>query len=321
MKNYASMSRCPHCGYILEEKNSYWSTVLCVCTLCIPLLWPIAMAIICKIYDYNIVKLENPYFNCPRCNGMIRSSGKYEWGELSLRDKKNWTYRGWMTVSFVIGGAFLLLTIGLIICLFTNDMTGTAVCSIIDAILFLIIGGIGFIKRKRDNEPYITISSEDYALVNESIDRLKKRGEIYIETNTYKISTNDEIIEPKIQYKIVNSSYEEENKHKKIHTDIGDKNGENQDELIEKANIKISTGIDLINIYFQASSDNYKRSEISLYNSEKQFMCKYYVNEESFFISITGLAFGIYFFEFSQYDTKENILFITEKKKFVIKKL
>ncbi len=66
---------------------------------------------------------------------------------------------------------------------------------------------------------------------------------------------------------------------------------ENRDTLIKAAQIKHSTGNDLVNIYFQPCCDTYAKTTITLYTKD-QLMAKYKVDEEMFFKSITGLAYA-----------------------------
>ena len=81
---------------------------------------------------------------------------------------------------------------------------------------------------------------------------------------------------------------------------------------MKKANIKVSTGADLVNIYFQPCSDDYLRTEIVLYK-DGLMLAKYKVDEETFFKSISGLAYGKYEFILKQFDDKGNIILETDK--------
>lgn len=95
------------------------------------------------------------------------------------------------------------------------------------------------------------------------------------------------------------------------------KEKERKDSLLKTANIKVSTGNDLVNIYFQPCSENYSRTEIILYRYG-MMLAKYKVDEEFFFKSITGLAYGEYEFVLKQLDTKNEIILETEKIPFKI---
>ena len=88
-------------------------------------------------------------------------------------------------------------------------------------------------------------------------------------------------------------------------------------ERIKTANIKVSTGADLVNIYFQPCCDDYVRTEITLYK-ENMMLAKYKVDEEVFFKSINGLAYGTYEFILKQFDKDGIMLFETGKIKFTI---
>lgn len=93
--------------------------------------------------------------------------------------------------------------------------------------------------------------------------------------------------------------------------------GELIKQRIKAANIKVSTGADLVNIYFQPCCDNYVRSEIVLYK-DNMMLAKYKIDEETFFKSIGGLAYGKYTFVLIQLDKDSNTLFKTEHIEFTI---
>lgn len=92
---------------------------------------------------------------------------------------------------------------------------------------------------------------------------------------------------------------------------------EHKAELLKVANIKVSTGADLVNIYFQPCCDNYDSTEIALYK-ENMMLAKYKVDEEMFFKSINGLAYGKYTFVLKQFDKDSNPLLETEHIEFTI---
>lgn len=119
---------------------------------------------------------------------------------------------------------------------------------------------------------------------------------------------------------------------------------ERQKNFEEIANISISTGSDLVNIYFQPCSDNYDRSTVELWLAEGGFdsysmacnsrpshrpskpsvskptrmIGKFNVEDGMMFKSITGLARGIYGVTVSQYDNEGNLLFKSDFKFFKI---
>ncbi len=94
---------------------------------------------------------------------------------------------------------------------------------------------------------------------------------------------------------------------------------ENQEALIAKAQIKNQVGADLVNIYFQPCCDEYAKTTIILYNKDQQLMAKYKIEEDVFFKSISGLAYGTYYYELIQYDTNGIDLIKTNKIAFTIK--
>ena len=92
---------------------------------------------------------------------------------------------------------------------------------------------------------------------------------------------------------------------------------EHKAELLKTANIKVSTGADLVNIYFQPCCDNYASTEIALYK-ENMMLAKYKVDEEMFFKSINGLAYGKYEFVLKQFNTRNETILETDKITFQI---
>lgn len=87
---------------------------------------------------------------------------------------------------------------------------------------------------------------------------------------------------------------------------------EQRESLIAAANIKVSTGIDTVNIYFQPCCRNYASAEITLFKDD-MMLAKYKVDEDVFFKSINGLAFGKYEFILKQYDDKKNVVLESDK--------
>lgn len=103
----------------------------------------------------------------------------------------------------------------------------------------------------------------------------------------------------------------------------------NARELLKNASVRHSVGADLVNIYFQPCSDKYDRTEIELFSeitnqfkkvTGYQLLAKYKVDKEMFFKSISGLAFGLYAYQLTQYDDKGNVLIQTDKIEFSISK-
>lgn len=110
---------------------------------------------------------------------------------------------------------------------------------------------------------------------------------------------------------------------------------EHEAELIKKAGIKVATGADLVNIYFQPCCGDYENTSIELYLADgifskcnwsgnqagfvpeliggtiKQLIGKFKVEEGMMYKSITGLAKGVYGYRLSQYNNKGDCLFTT----------
>lgn len=82
------------------------------------------------------------------------------------------------------------------------------------------------------------------------------------------------------------------------------------------------TGINLVNIYWDAVSDKVEEINIILYSVTKEterLIAKYKQNEK-IFKSITGLAFGDYKYEIVEFDKNGNELARTEKISFTLEK-
>lgn len=124
---------------------------------------------------------------------------------------------------------------------------------------------------------------------------------------------------------------------KKAYYDRIDK--QRKEDLLKQANVKCSTGADLVNIFFQPCCDKYAYTEILLYFAAetKNVSCsvngssfskqvalswnkikKCKVDPEDFMKSITGLAYGLYSFILTQYNSDGNVLMQTDRIEFII---
>lgn len=91
--------------------------------------------------------------------------------------------------------------------------------------------------------------------------------------------------------------------------------------LLNNASISLANGSNLVNIYFQPCNDSYKRTEIVLFrniaNEPKeakwQRLVKLKIEQDVFYHSITGLAYGNYAFVLKQFSNKDELLIETEK--------
>ena len=110
-----------------------------------------------------------------------------------------------------------------------------------------------------------------------------------------------------------------------------------KDNLLATAEIKVSTGSDLVNIYFQPCCDEYDHTEIKLFvpkdyvtvggpygpvqkPSSWSIIKKCDVPVEDFYKSISGLAYGEYAFILKQFDKNNQPLLETDYIEFSIKK-
>lgn len=115
------------------------------------------------------------------------------------------------------------------------------------------------------------------------------------------------------------------------------KEQERKDNLLKAASIKVSTGADLVNIYFQPCCEKYECAEVSLYIPKDYVTvggpygpvqkpaswslikrCK--VPADDFYESITGLAYGTYSVVIIQYDRNGNVILETDHIEFRVKK-
>ncbi len=87
---------------------------------------------------------------------------------------------------------------------------------------------------------------------------------------------------------------------------------ENKMNLDKLAKVKVTTGDSLINITFQPVSNQYSYSKVELYTNEKQLMGKFKTDEDMFFKSITGLAYGVYYTRLVQYNKKDEELYLSD---------
>ena len=112
---------------------------------------------------------------------------------------------------------------------------------------------------------------------------------------------------------------------------------ERKDNLLATAEIKVSTGADLVNIYFQPCCDEYDHTAIKLFvpkdyvtvgsprgpvqkPSSWSVIKKCDVPVDDFYKSINGLAYGTYAFILKQFDKNNQLLLETDYIEFSIKK-
>lgn len=159
------------------------------------------------------------------------------------------------------------------------------------------------------------------------------------------VDFNNQIAEMELHFNGVIDPIKIPVEYKAVDKNIFDSKLENerQSNLAAKANIKVSTGDDLVNIYFQPCNDSYEKTVIELYlavgkypppprviaigrthrpvllsATPGQIIGKFKVEDGMMFKSITGLAKGAYGFKLSQYDGKGNLLFTTDYQYFQI---
>lgn len=82
--------------------------------------------------------------------------------------------------------------------------------------------------------------------------------------------------------------------------------------LLNKLNVKHSTGNDLITIRFSNANDKVAETRISLFDSSKQLMGVFKVDEGMLYKSISNLAYDTYFYKVSQFDKFGNEIIGTD---------
>lgn len=99
---------------------------------------------------------------------------------------------------------------------------------------------------------------------------------------------------------------------------------EHKKSLIEKANVKVTTGDSVINVTFQPVLDSFNYSKVELFKItgtkvvngknvyDYQLMAKYKTESEVYFHSITGLAYDHYAIILIQYDNSNNEIYRSE---------
>lgn len=184
---------------------------------------------------------------------------------------------------------------------------------------FTAFSGVFVFKNNQWNE--IACENEQYRIIIDFNDRIEAIKFVF----TNQIATDY----------VLKITYEEADKEKyfaKIEKD--------RKETLEKnANIKVSTGMDLVNIYFQPCCDQYDHTEILLYIPNEEVHRGYRSNNaeiievlswslikkcqvlaDDFYQSINGLAYGKYAFILKQYDKNNNLILETDYIPFVISK-
>ena len=118
---------------------------------------------------------------------------------------------------------------------------------------------------------------------------------------------------------------------------------QNRQALLDASQIKIATGNDLVNIYFNPANDNYASAKIELYTATGNFeqhhgsvihqgwkprllggnverlIAKYSVEEGMFFKTITGLAHGVYGIKLIQLDSNNKVIVESDVEFFTIR--
>lgn len=194
--------KCPHCGMVLEQKSDEWWTLLVF--LLLPLvfvgliLWGIK-SLLDKIFNYDSIKIGDPYFKCKHCGKEVRSNDTFEWGELAPIAKHNWAFRHLMRINYLLGTILVVFIFLLVVCLTDNNSSDDLllVVSIIFVLTcFVLLFLIFHLRNQSFRNRYITLCYTDYDFIKESWVRLHERYPSIMETETIKIWGTDKIILP-----------------------------------------------------------------------------------------------------------------------------
>lgn len=173
-------SFCPHCRHIIEESNTGLKMLgwyfLIFGTMFMALAWILAVYVLRIIYKADIENIGSP--NCPSCKKDIRYKGKKEWVSFSFIEKKKWSFRGLFRLTYVLGGALILLSLFSLF-LFSehqSDRTIGLICLIITLIFIVVIGVISYLWYKYKNSQYIVMTKRSYSLVQKSKMRTNNNG-------------------------------------------------------------------------------------------------------------------------------------------------
>ena len=157
---------------------------------------------------------------------------------------------------------------------------------------------------------------EWYDKVQRLIDHEKKLFVVDVDFNNriekVKLVFNNNFVDP-IEFELVYAESSKEAYYKKVAE-------QNRQSLINAAQIKLATGADLVNIYFQPCSEKCAKTVVELYSTMggKMLLGKFTVEEGMFFKSITGLAHGSYEVKVSQFDKENKEIFTSDPFPFVL---
>lgn len=188
--------------------------------------------------------------------------------------------------------------------------------------------GVIIIKQ---NENY-NITKYTVRIHNRAIDRIeytKNRKQYTLKRNKdnicdLKLDFNNKIKEIKLyfSYDIVNPipisiEYIDANK-RKYDEKIA---AERYKKLKDTAQIKVFTGINLINVFFQPVDTSYSYSKVEFYlknDNNYMFITRFHVEPNVYYLPIINLAKGTYCIKLIQYDINNTELFTSENIEFTL---
>ena len=157
---------------------------------------------------------------------------------------------------------------------------------------------------KSDSISSIEIFNESWDIIKSYINTFNINIDFNDQIRKIKIIFNDDIADPIIFN--LNYIYASRDNYDQV---LKEKNDEI---LIKRASIRVTTGMQLINVLFQPVSEDYAYTIIELYSymdNTPLLMARYKVSDELYFLPIKDLAYGTYKIKVIEYGLNDEVLF------------
>ena len=157
---------------------------------------------------------------------------------------------------------------------------------------------------KSDSISSIEIFSDSWDIIKGYLNTYNINIDFNDQIRKIKIIFNDDIADPIIFN--LNYIYASRDNYDQI---LKEKNDEI---LIKRASIRVTTGLQLINVLFQPVSEDYSYTKIELYSymdNAPLLMARYKVSDELFFLPIKDLAYGTYKIRVIEYGMNNEVIF------------
>lgn len=93
---------------------------------------------------------------------------------------------------------------------------------------------------------------------------------------------------------------------------------QNRSELLAKMSVSCKTGASLVNVFWQNATKDVKKVLFELFLDNKQLIMKNEMDSDTMFKSVTGLAYGKYYFRLSQFNEKDELIVATDLTPFTL---